>query len=311
VTTTAGVQGTRRSARLQSILAAAAAAAPCAAQAPPPAAQPVPKISLVAPGGSPRQVLRLAPRAGASQVFDVSMRMESTQTVSGREMTADAIPGLRFAFRTTVRQAAPGGEVVYDAECVGADAFDVPGAPASDPALVEQARASLQALLGLRGSGHLTDRGVSRGTTFDVPADADLQSQVQMLERLLDQSVPLPQEPVGPGGSWRMVTSLHDQGVPVTQTSVYTLKGFDGAALLIDLAVTQEAVIPAPDGEENVRIANYTSRGSGSIRMRLDRAFPDRAAADIVTESTWVAGRGAQVQQMQQRSRMVIELAGR
>ena len=52
---------------------------------------------------------------------------------------------------------------------------------------------------------------------------AELLPQVQTLERLLDQSAPLPQEPVGPGGSWQARMSLHVQNIPVTQTSVYTL----------------------------------------------------------------------------------------
>ncbi len=291
------------------LLAAAAIASPCLAQAPvPPGAAAVPQVTLLQPGASPRQLLRLAPRVGASQVFDVTMRMEAAQTVDGREMTAEAIPGLRFSFRISVREIAPGGDVVYDAECVGADASDTPGA---DPELVQQARAGVQQLVGMRGNGRVTDRGINRGTSFDIPPgmDADLLPQVQTLERLLDQSAPLPLEPMGPGGSWQARMSLHEQRIPVTQTSVYTLKGFEGTTLLIDLKITQEAVIPAPAADEPVRMASYTSHGNGQIRLRLDQVFPGTASAEVVTESTWVARQGAAVQQMFQRSRMVMELA--
>jgi hypothetical protein len=103
--------------------------------------------------------------------------------------------------------------------------------------------------------------------------------------------------------------SLHDQGIPVTQISTYTLTGFDGTTLLIDLKVLQEAVIPAPAADEPVRMASYTSQGSGQIRLRLDQLFPGQASAEVVTESTWVAQRGTQSQQMFQRSRMLMELA--
>ncbi len=290
------------------LLAAAAIASPWAAQAPaPPGAAAVPQVTLLHAGASPRQLLRLAPRVGASQAFDVTMRMEATQTVDGQEMTAEAIPALRFSFRTSVREIAPGGDVVYDAECVGADVIDTPGVA---PDLVEQARAGIQKLVGLRGNGRVTDRGINRGTSLDIPPgmDPDLLPQVQTLERLLDQSAPLPMEPLGPGGSWQARMSLHEQGIPVTQTSVYTLRGFEGSTLLIDLKITQEAVIPAPAADDPVRLASYTSHGSGQIRLRLDQVFPGTASAEVVTESTWVARQGAAVQQMFQRSRMVMEL---
>jgi hypothetical protein len=68
------------------------------------------------------------------------------------------------------------------------------------------------------------DRGQLGALGFvDDPAGAKVRELDDLTQRLLATAVPLPAEPVGVGGTWRVVTVLRQRPAIVKQTATYTL----------------------------------------------------------------------------------------
>lgn len=100
-----------------------------------------------------------------------------------------------------------------------------------------------------------------------------------LTQRLLTIMVPVPEEPVGVGARWRVVTSLYQRPVVVKQTATYTLLGKTetGWKVGIDLQrIGEEQTITAPEVAKDamVDLVALVRHYTGTLEVARDRALP-------------------------------------
>lgn len=100
-----------------------------------------------------------------------------------------------------------------------------------------------------------------------------------LTQRLLSIMVPVPDEAVGVGASWRVVTVLNQHPVVVKQTATYTLLGrtTQGWKVGIDLQrIGEEQTItdPAVAKDALVDLVALVRRYQGTLEVAADRALP-------------------------------------
>ncbi len=99
-----------------------------------------PTVKLLNPGASPRQTLRLTPRAGATGVINLTMHIRATQLLDGTETPDSPSPGVLMSFATTVTEI-HGERIGYTFECIRGDLVEDPATP---PAIFDLMRAGIK-----------------------------------------------------------------------------------------------------------------------------------------------------------------------
>ena len=272
-------------------------------------------VKLLEPGTAPRQSLRLAPLLGAHQVVDLLMRVTNERVMDGNKIPVNQAPAMKMSFEMVVTDISP-GQVSYAFECIDADLVGDPAAP--DP-MLPMMREAILPLIGLRGTGVLSDRAQSLRTTVSRPAQIDpmVEPHLDGIQRLLEQlTMPFPTEAVGIGAKWEITNTLDQDGFEVQQTVVCTLAASDGRTIEIDVEIVQRAD-PQPmvaDGLPPGAAANllsYSSSGTGRTVHRLSELFPTDGTMDVVNDSTVVISFGDMKQEIVQHVVMDTELKGR
>lgn len=100
-----------------------------------------------------------------------------------------------------------------------------------------------------------------------------------LTQRLLSIMVPVPEEPVGIGASWRVVTALVLRPVVVKQTATYTLlaRTATGWKVGVDLrrvGEEQTVVDPTVDKDTMVDLVALVRTYKGTLEIARDRALP-------------------------------------
>lgn len=262
----------------------------------PPATQPSTQaglgqaIRVLHPGASPRQTLRLTPRQGATGVIDLTMRIAARQIVDGAQTPEPPSPGVFMSFATVVT-AIEGDQIYYTFECVGADLV---GDSTIPPAIIDIMRGGIKMVVGLRGTGVISDRALNvRATVTREPGmDEALLSHAIAIERLLDQvNTPMPVEPVGVGGSWEIASTFDMDGLIVQETIICTLAAADGDTAEIEMEIRRHAG-PQPVRDPNMPagasadLSSYAFAGTGRSVLGVGRLHPVDGAINVTSEST-------------------------
>lgn len=264
-------------------------------QEPPPArpaapAGATPTITLTDPGAAPRQTLRLAPRPGATGVIDLVMHITSTQLVDGAASPEPPTPGVLMSFATVVTETG-GDRIGYTFECVDADLAEDPEVPA---AVLDVLRGGITMVEGLRGTGAMSDRGVSLDVTVTrTPGmDANLLAHAQAIEGLLAQvTTPLPAEAVGVGGTWEIAQTVEQDGLAVQEKIICTVAAADGNTVEITMDIRRHAA-PQPVRDPNLpagasaHLTAFAFAGTGRAVLRLDALHAAEAEIDVTNDST-------------------------
>jgi hypothetical protein len=171
-----------------------------------------------------------APRAPRRYRWDrdnreavVEAALRSRRLTAGTWSAALAVPPVREGFGAIV-EPAPGGGARLSFR--GLTAAVVGPADDDARARADEYLAEFRALIEhRRGTLQLDDRGRITTVAFDdVPAGGgDPRAVDEVWQRWLAAAVPLPEEPVGTGARWRVVTVLRAGAAVVKQTAEYTL----------------------------------------------------------------------------------------
>ena len=272
-------------------------------------------VKLLEPGTTPRQSLRLAPLLGARHVVDLLMRVTSEKAMDGTRVPVNPVPAMKMSFEMVVTDISP-GEVSYAFECID---VDLVGDPATPNPMLPIMREALRPLIGLRGTGVLSDRAQSLRTTVSRPADIDpmVEPHLDGIQRLLEQlTMPFPTEAVGIGAKWEITNTVDQDGFEVQQTVVCTLAASDGRTIEINVEILQRAdpqpmvAYGLPPGAA-ANLLSYSSNGTGRTVHRLSELFPTDGKMDVTNDSTVVVSFGDKKQEIAQRVVMDTELKGR
>lgn len=257
------------------------------AQAPQPSPSPVPgfqvqdsRIEVLDTGVEPRQPLRLQFQPGDRQQATMTMGVELAAQQGNRTMPLPALPDIVIDLETEVRDPGTPGELVYEIRY-----GDATAAPGGDPAMQEAIAMSLQLLRGLSVVATVDDRGRVRslelqGSDASAPNATNLESMNSLLQSADQLSFPLPEEAVGVGARWQVVSQLSLGGLEMMQTATYELVDREGDRLQLNLTLDQTAASP-DDSESPALLQSLRSTGTGRIDLRLDRPLPERAAIEM------------------------------
>ncbi len=232
-----------------------------------------PPSAVLDEGQAPRKELRLAFTEGDTTTVTVALDLDVTQDAGGTTQELDT-PVVTETVRFTV-------DAVDGAAADVSFAFTAVALDASGTDLTAEEQATLtedlQGLVGLGGSGRVTDRGAFTEFGYDLPADLD-PSVSATLEQFEDQlgtlSLPLPAEPLGIGGRWRTTVRSTLAGVTLDQVTTYEITDFTDTGVSYTATSTQSGgaqdLDPAtlPDGT-TARLVSSDVSGTGSGTLDL------------------------------------------
>lgn len=234
-----------------------------------------PVVTVVDAGEAPGQLLELELEEGHHETS--VMRMRQSMTISG--MPRQDMPEISMTMGTTVVDVTDEGyvsETTYEDVQVEAD-----GQPRD---LVRTLDEALSVLEGLTGTMTTAPNGAVLASEFDIPADAD-PMMATVLEQMTSQmgqiTMPLPEEPVGPGAVWEARSTLEISGVTSNQVATYTLESIDGEELELAVALEQTMQPGAIAGGE---IISGEASTTGSTTVSLHQIAPARSIVDATTE---------------------------
>lgn len=250
-----------------------------------------PVVTLLTPGSGPHQPLRFKTKVGAGGAIDLSTRMQVQQSVDGKPYPIRHMVGTTYTIETMIKDVAGNGDITYEFRYAKADvADDVP------EWIATSMRAALKTMIGLRITAVMSDHGVHKSATVEVPGglspmlEPSLQGVEQMFTRLIP---PLPAGPIGVGASWQVEETSLQSGMLISNTTVYRLDASDGDTLELAVEITEDAArqevdAPREGPDSEALLTRYESTGSGRATVRLSRVFPSEAAVDLTNDNTMV-----------------------
>jgi hypothetical protein len=216
---------------------------------------------------------------------------------------AMALPAMSLSFDCEVKEVASGGDITMGMVLsdVGVDegSGGVPGMAAA-------IKAAMGGMKGLSTTSTLSDRGVTKDSQVQLPADTDPQAR-QMLESMKDSlgqlAVLLPEEAVGPGAKWEVRQPVKSQEMTIMQTATYQLISSEGDRLSLKSTVAQSAAnqkieSPAMPGMK-MDLVKMTGRASGEATIDLGQLLPAHASMDVQSEMNMNINMGNQKQPLQ------------
>lgn len=270
-------------------------------------------VTLLEPGAEPREALRFRPEAGTMSTAAMSMRMSVRQQLSGMQMPETKIPSSNIVIDLAVTDVEDDGDIHYTMKVTKVDVADEPGVM---PQVSAAMRQSLAGLVGLEGSFVMDDRGLVKQADFHAQPGMNAAAQQQLgsiRESIRQMSVPLPEQPIGIGAKWQTETLTNPSGFDLKQKTTYELVSRDGNAMTLNAEIEQTAdpqELESPAPGVSMRLASFSSTGTGQVSMMLNRIMPTRSSMQAESDVTMtVKMNGQQQQELQQQMIITVEIA--
>lgn len=197
-----------------------------------------PALEVLDPGAEPRQVLEVRFVEGDSATVAFASDLKITDLDGATAL--DPPPVVQTVRFDIDRVTADEADVSF--EVTGMKIDDAAG-DLDDAALIELTVA-LHAMVGLRGTGTVDQRGQFSSFSYDRPEgfDAAVDDTLGRLEQdVARMGVPLPEVPVGVGARWRARDNMEIDGVRTEQVITYEVTAIDGEAVSYTAAVEQSS----------------------------------------------------------------------
>jgi hypothetical protein len=235
-----------------------------------------PTVKLLSGGKRPRTALRLALKPGSERaVFasDMSMAM----TTGGNTMPKMVLPTIVMESRMTIGKRVGGDAARVTFSVDKAYAVDRPGTMAG---VIPAMNKAIGAAVGMKGSGVLSTRGITRDAKISLPPGMPPQMR-QLLastERNMEQlSAPFPKSKVGVGARWQVIQTIEEGGMKLRQVVTYELTELRGRKGKLAISLVQTGKPQAISGAgvpSNARLEHYKATGKGTLSFDLDRTVP-------------------------------------
>lgn len=281
------------------------------AHSPTPVAVAPPTITLLDPGAEPRQALRFRIAPDLRQSVQFRMVMTTSMSMSGAEAPETRMPAVVMTMNVAVKSVADDGDVNYEMTVTDAKVEAGPGDPEE---LVKALRESIKPVKGLRGVCTVSNRGITRSASIELPGDAANPAALQGFREQLDQAMfSLPEEPIGKGARWTVESDGVTQAIRLKQKTTYTLTGIQGDTASFEVVIAQtagEQELKSPDMPPgaSVTLRSLNSEGSGSIETVLTRLIPQRSQAKLKSVMDAVIGQGGLGMGMKQTMTVEVQI---
>ncbi len=259
----------------------------------------VPQAEVLDAGASPRTARRFSFTAGTSTELSLLVDLSVEQEADGATQGFDTPAVIQQVTLTVVEVSADGKTAQVGLE-LGRLGLDPTGSDLTDTEVAELSR-ELDALVGLKGSGTVDDRGQVSDFEYSPPEGATART-IGVLDDAANQlagiTVPLPEDPIGVGARWRAQTQTVFGGVTATQETTYELIGVDGDRLTYRATVRQQAspgaiTLGGLPAETTARIVSADLQGdtTGTADLRgLGVTIDSDLSGSQVVELTGPAG---------------------
>jgi hypothetical protein len=252
-------------------------------------------LKVVKQGRKPRQALRFQVEQGAQQRLSMNMALKLGMSVNGTTMPAQSAPLQSLDLECTVMNVAPNGDISYEMRLDGSGD-----------------------LAGVSGSAIVTDRGVTKHVSLDLPPSVDpaMRQVMDTMKRSIEQfSSPFPEEEVGLGAKWKHKAMIDVMGMKVEQVTTFTLVALRGPRGRLKVEIEQEIDsddldVPGLPAGASVELEEFTSKGSGYIVFDLRQVVPPKAELDLAIELEMRAKFKGQTQNAKMQLSANVEMVG-
>jgi hypothetical protein len=270
-------------------------------------------VELIEAGTAPLRELRFTPKPDATQTAVMTMGMNQAMSINGQKIPSQNIPETKFTIKTSVDNIAKNGEIEFSFFYSEIDIVDDPANPSP---LAATMRTSLQPMVGTAGDIVVNNRGLVQRTEIDIPdgVPAQLKQVLDGMKNSMNQlSSPLPVEPVGVGGKWRVVQTINANGLRLKQTSTHEITQLTEHGFSVDVTVTQDA---NPQEIKNdalppttkINLTSLKSTGNAKSTIALDSVFPIRTTMTITSQTAMGIEAAGQNQDMTIDMKMELTL---
>jgi len=259
-----------------------------------------PTVTLQDAGKGKKAPLRMSPKIGVKESMTMSIEMGLEMTMGELQIPAQDPPVMTMVMDTEVNEILKDGTFTYTFKFTKAESGASDSLP---PAALEEMNKTLGQMVGMEGHGTVTPRGFSRDGAFVLPEGVapELQETLDNMSHSMDQMVaPLPEEPVGIGAKWTVVSKPEANGMKIDQTAHYTLLSREDDAIELSVRLEQTAAKQTVDlgAQGSFELVRYTGAGTGSTKLNLGRVAPIEALVEMTSDVGMNMDMGGQAVEM-------------
>jgi hypothetical protein len=239
-----------------------------------------PVVKLLEGGAEPRADLSYALVKGAAQKMNMAMDMTMGVKTAAQALPAQTIPRMTMGLDTTAADKNAAGEFKIDSVLT---TVGLEPAGATQEQMARALRPQLEAMKGLTMGYWVNAKGNVRDVKLGIPAGMPAQAQqlIQGMSQSFESMVtPLPNEAVGVGARWQVLTRTASGGADILQSAIYTLKSRSGHRATLQVQLTQLAAndtiqtAQMPAGM-SAKLKAFNSGGSGTTNLDLKSVVPE------------------------------------
>ncbi|HUG69665.1 MAG TPA: hypothetical protein VMM76_18080 [Pirellulaceae bacterium] len=261
------------------------------------------KVELLEAGAAPRETIRLQPMKGTTETVEMTMKLDQSMTMNGNKLPRVDMPDQKWTIDFTIGEISPDGDIQFDFQYKSIDLVKDPANPSPLAPILEK---MLAPLAGASGSGVVTDRGLTKKADFTIPPGVAPQLRT-ILDGMRDSmqrlSSPVPAEPIGIGGKWRVTQVIKSNGIRLTQVTVHELTQVDGPRYTVGIKLTQSAepqtISPPglPPGAK-IQLDALDSKGEGTMVINSKSIVPAESKLQLTSNTKMDIDIGGQKQAM-------------
>lgn len=256
-----------------------------------PSAAPAPvTIRLVDTGRKPRAVRAYQLVAGTRQTVAMEVSQSVRTAIGNGVETSFEIPTIRYTMTTTVDAVDPAGNASLTAVVDAVEIVEDPDAEEPlDPAVVEQLDSALRGLVGATFTATVTPSGRTLAAGADLAGlDPTIAQQVtSIMDQMAQQTQVFPDEPIGAGARWILVSTLTANGITFRNRQTVTLKRAEGTRLAIAVETKQTGIpgpiaLPGLPSGTTAEVVEMDGQGQSRAVVELTQPIPDSTGTSTV-----------------------------
>lgn len=270
-------------------------------------------VELIEAGKGPLRELRFRPQKDSMQTSVMTMGLNQAMTIGGQKLPTQNIPATQITIETSVDKIAENGDVEFGYSYTKIDVVDDPANPSPLAAAMSN---SMKSMVGTSGSAVINNRGFVQHSKINIPegVPAQLKQSMEGMQNAMGQmSMPLPVEPVGVGGKWRVIQNVNANGLQIKQTSVLEITELNEDGFSMNVTVTQAA---EPQEVKNssllpgtkINLKSLQSTGTGKSTLALSSIFPVRTAVTTNSQTAMSIEAAGQTQEISTDMKMELTL---
>ncbi|MEM7727332.1 MAG: DUF6263 family protein [Cyanobacteria bacterium P01_A01_bin.45] len=274
-----------------------------------------PTIKILQYGSEPKQKLRLKPVAGTEQKSTMTLDMNMSMSVKGRQVPNIKLPGTLVNIDTKVTKVEPNGDVYY--EFVYSD-IEVTKKAEVQPELVKAMESKIKQLKGIKGEGIIDERGNTKKIDIDLTQlkDPTLKPMLEQLSNSLSQmSSSIPNEAVGVGAQWLVTNQITSNGINITQLETYELISIENGVATTKVTLeqqgkpNQEINLPGLPKGAKVTLKSYSGSGEGESQFGLGRLMPIKSVVNMNSNVQMSAKPRADAKETMMNQKIIMKMS--